>query len=50
MNSAQFTQEKILAIANELKKLTEQVFIDPEKLELTKYLLKEPKQPMVLIE
>ena len=49
MNSAQFTQEKILEIANELKKLTEQVFIDPEKLELTKYLLKEPQHHFVLI-
>ena len=35
MNSTQFTQDKILEIAQELKKLTEQVFINPEKLELT---------------
>ena len=49
MNSTQFTQDKILEIAQELKKLTEQAFIDPEKLELTKYLLKEPVQPLVLI-
>lgn len=35
-------------MAQELKKLTEQMFIDPEKLELTNYLLKETQQPFFL--
>ncbi len=43
MNSIQFTHDKILKIAQELIK---QTFIDPEKLELTNYLVKELKQPL----
>ena len=39
MYSNQFTQDKILEITQELKKLTEQTFIDPKKLDLTNYLL-----------
>ena len=49
MNSSQFTEEKIMEIAKELRKLTGQVFIDPTKLEFTKHLLKKPQQPLVLI-
>ncbi len=49
MNSTQITQDKILEVAHELKKFTEQAFIDPKKLELTKYLLNQPVQPLVLI-